>query len=775
MRTMKKFIRTLIFCCLPVSALAQTHTNTVTGRVTDEQNLPLPFANVVLLSLPDSAFVSGVVSGEDGTFSLANPKGAELLRVSSVGYAPIYKRCKAGDVGTLQMRPDAQVLGEVVVKADLPVTRLKDDALETHVQGTVLSKAGTAEDVLARIPGLQRKQDGFEVLGKGAPLIYINGRKMRDASELDQLSSEDIRSVEVVQNPGARYDATVSAVVRIRTVKRQGEGFGISLRSTYDQSQNADFVEQADVNYRHNSLDVFGMIRFDKTADFSDDQMRQITYADTLWTQNIYQRADEETRRLSGRIGFNYDFNDRHSVGMRYDVSKTLREPSDAIFDSEVQVDGVPYDVLNSVYSSEIEARPTHQLNAYYAGQLGKGQLEWDADYYASHTTDNSLTQEDSQDHDDRTVTAINEVNNQLAATKASFTHPLWGGSFSVGGEYTYTDRHDDYINPEGYVRTSYSRIREQNLAGFVQYNHSLPFGQATAGVRYEHVDFDYYESGEYIPGQSRTYDNVFPNVSLSGQVGKVQFQLGYAAKTQRPSYSQLRSNVTYANRFTWQTGNPLLKPGITHDVTLSGVWRFFQAMISYKVMRDRILYWGEQVEGQSSVTLINYVNHDRLPQLSAMLSASPTIGLWSPNFMLYLQKQWLTLNAAGQRHTFGNPIFIGHWNNTFSLPAGFLFTVDFVYQSRGDAQNITLFRSVSQLGVSLRKSFLNNALSVELRGKDLLWSKQASRLYIANTQLDDLGQYDTRSFNLTVRYRFNVAKSKYRGTGAGQEAKSRF
>ena len=308
---------------------------------------------------------------------------------------------------------------------------------------------------------------------------------MRDASELDQLSSEDIRSVEVVQNPGARYDATVSAVVRIRTVKRQGDGFGISLRSTYDQSQNADFVEQADVNYRHNSLDVFGMIRFDKTADFSDDQMRQITYADTLWTQNIYQRADEETRRLSGRIGFNYDFNDRHSVGMRYDVSKTLREPSDAIFDSEVQVDGVPYDVLNSVYSSEIEARPTHQLNAYYAGQLGKGQLEWDADYYASHTTDNSLTQEDSQDHDDRTVTAINEVNNQLAATKASFTHPLWGGSFSVGGEYTYTDRHDDYINPEGYVRTSYSRIREQNLAGFVQYNHSLPFGQATAGVRY--------------------------------------------------------------------------------------------------------------------------------------------------------------------------------------------------------------------------------------------------------------------------------------------------
>ena len=777
---MKKFIRTLIFCCLPISALAQTHTNTVTGRVTDEQNYPLAFANVVLLSLPDSAFVSGVVSGEDGTFSLANPKGAELLRVSSVGYAPIYKRCKAGDVGTLQMQPDAQVLGEVVVKADLPVTRMKDDALATTVQGTVLSKAGTAEDVLARIPGLQKKQDGFDVLGKGAPLIYINGRKMRDASELDQLSSEDIRSVEVVQNPGARYDATVSAVVRIRTVKRQGEGFGISLRSTYDQSQNADFVEQADVNYRHNSLDVFGMIRFDKTADRQEDLLDQTTYADTLWTQSSYRRADEVSRELSGRIGFNYDFNDRHSIGLRYDIGKTLHNTENSIFDSEVQADGLPYDVLHSDIDAKVDFSPEHSLNAYYAGQIGRGQLEWDADYYNSQYTHRTLNTEDSQDHDDREVTSINDVDNQLAATKVSFTHPLWDGSLSVGGEYTYTDRHDDYINPEGYVRTSYSRIREQNLAGFVQYSHPLRFcslggGQLGAGVRYEHVDFDYYSSGIYVPEQSRTYDNFFPNASLAGQLGKVQFQLSYAAKTQRPSYSQLRNNVTYANRFTWQTGNPLLKPSVTHDVTLAGVWRFFQAMLSYKVTHDYILYWGVPVEGQSAVTLINYINHDRLPNLTAVLSASPTIGPWNLNASAVLMKQWFSLDAAGQRRTYNNPLFIGSLNNVFTLPAGFQFTADFTYQSRGQVQNITLRRPQLTLNVGLRKSFLKDALSIEARGNDLLLgAKQEAQLYMQSSQMNDLSWGDWRSFSLTVRYRFNATKSKYRGTGAGQEAKWR-
>lgn len=79
---------------------------------------------------------------------------------------------------------------------------------------------------------------------------------------------------------------------------------------------------------------------------------------------------------------------------------------------------------------------------------------------------------ENSQDHEDRTVTSDNRVENQLTATKVSYTHPLWGGSISVGGEYTYTNRHDDYVNQEGYVPTTYTRIREQNLAGYAQYNH---------------------------------------------------------------------------------------------------------------------------------------------------------------------------------------------------------------------------------------------------------------------------------------------------------------
>lgn len=101
--------------------------------------------------------------------------------------------------------------------------------------------------------------------------------------------------------------------------------------------------------------------------------------------------------------------------------------------------------------------------------------------------------------------------------------------------------------------------------------------------------------------------------------------------------------------------------------------------MVSYKVLRDYILYWGTQVENQSATTLINYINHDRLPSLTVMLAASPTIGIWNLNASAIVMKQWFSLDAAGQRRTYNNPLFVGSLNNTFTLPAGFLLSADLI------------------------------------------------------------------------------------------------
>ena len=100
------------------------------------------------------------------------------------------------------------------------------------------------------------------MFGKGEPLIYINNRLVRDNSELERLSSKDISKVELIQNPGAEYDATVKAVLKIRTVRHAGEGLGVNVRSNVSQSHKTSNTDQLNLNYRKNGLDLFGMVNY---------------------------------------------------------------------------------------------------------------------------------------------------------------------------------------------------------------------------------------------------------------------------------------------------------------------------------------------------------------------------------------------------------------------------------------------------------------------------------------------------------------------------------
>lgn len=221
---MKTLRKTLLLLCTLASSFGLS-AQTVSGKLVDEQNQPLPYANVVLLSLPDSAFVNGTISGEDGTFTLDATSQNQIVKISSIGYKTVCKPVSPANIGIVQLVSDAQQLGEVVVKADLPKTRVKGDAMVTTVAGSILENAGTGNDLLNKIPGVSANEGDIKVFGAGTPEIYINGRKVRDKSELDQLASDNIKSVEVVNNPGSRYDATVNAVIRIQTKKPQANKY----------------------------------------------------------------------------------------------------------------------------------------------------------------------------------------------------------------------------------------------------------------------------------------------------------------------------------------------------------------------------------------------------------------------------------------------------------------------------------------------------------------------------------------------------------------------
>ena len=661
-------------------------------------------------------------------------------------------------------------LGEVVVKAHLPQYKKTHEGLLTNVAGTVLSKMGTAEDVLKHVPSIVKKKDGYEVIGKGTPVIYINGRKMQDISELDNIKSSDIKSVEVIQNPGAAYDASVNAVIKIKTIKKKGEGFGFDTRSVYWYNKHDNTIQQVNMNYRHNRLNLFATYKFSDATWMQKATYNQTVHVDTLWQQH---NNNEVTGRIeSHRLisGFSYDFNANHSIGARYTLTSPGYSRSKDFFDSQVTADSKFYDYIKTDGLTVDKDNPSHQLNAYYNGTLGKTTIDLNTDLYFSTNRAYAYSDEQSQEHDSRNINSKNRVSNKMVATKLVITSPLLGGNLSYGAEYINTHRNDDYeVNRTDLLANSYSKLEEQTASPFIQYARLTPIGNITAGLRYEYVRFKYYDAGIYQPEQSRSFRNLFPAISYGAKIGKVMAQLSYSVKTSRPSYSQLSNNVSYMNRFTRQTGNPYLDNETNHRVELSGVWKFIQFMVNYRDSRNAIIYWAEQIPGNEAITMISRKNVKSLKSMTAYISAAPKIGIWAPQINLGMQKPWFTLHTDVASYRLNRPIFMGNFNNAFSLPCGITLNVDYRYQSKGNTMNVYLAKEQHVLDVSISKSFLKDAITLEIKGNDLLYiCWDADLLYNQKMELLQVSKRGTRDLQLTLRYKFNTTRSKYKGTGAG-------
>ena len=771
--------RRIAFLCACLLATLAMQAQTLTGKLIDEKNHPLPYANIVLLSLPDSAFVTGCVSAEDGTFRLNAACNNRLIRISSIGYATLYKECTGQDLGTLQLQPDAQMLGEVVVKADMPKVRLKGDAQVTTVQGSILEKAGTGNDLLNKLPGVSADDGAVNVFGSGAAEIYINGRKMRDASELDQLESVNIKRVEVVRNPGARYDAAVQAVVRIYTKKPQGEGFGVNNRFLTRYQYDWIVLDQFNFNYRKGGFDLGGMLY---GSDFRGEDNKTLTtetFLDKTWLQVSDIRTESHSKNLSAMLSMNYQFNDRHSVGARYDFDRTPEDRFDIDpMASVVYQDRALYEE-NTSRGTQDNPATSHYLNVYYNGQAGDWSIDFNADGLWSYS---KIVQDMTEQYtpaggtlQEQRVTTYNKDENTLYAAKLIVSRPLWEGNLSFGGEYTYTNRENTFLNDQGILTDNLSNIEENAASAFLEYSRAFGQLQAQAGVRYEHITSDYYEGGTRVGEQSRTYDKVFPTLGLSLPVGKAQLSLSYSGSIERPSYWSLRSNLTYANRYTYEGGNTLLRPSIIQRLSLDASWKWIYFNMGYRHTKDVMIQIGRAYsEDGPTVMLLIHENKGDMDNFNATLSFAPTIGIWSPQLtLMYLQQWYMVDMPGGIRKNFDNPVGYFTWNNHFSLPRGFTLDADFSLMTRGDQDNARQ-KMLGSIDLTLRKSFLNERLSLQLSARDLLNTNTYSGTIYSGNRTMTIDQQTQRTFSLTLRYKFNPSKNKYKGTGAGQEQRSR-
>ena len=752
----------------------------LTGTIIDENRQPVPYANVYLLHPSDSTVIGGGVSNEAGVFVIPYEQSPVLARISYVGYKTVCKLCDQSEVGTIKMQPDNYTLNGVVVQGERPKVVLQGNSLMMNVEGTVMERLGTAEDVLTRVPMIAKRGEGFEILGKGAPLIYVNGRKLRDLQELKNIQSDNIRNVEVIQNPGARYDASVNAVIIIRTKRAAGEGLGVELSSWSRSGRGYANNERINLTYRTGGLELFANLFGAYNRRKSQGEFEQTIFADTLWVINNQQKNHVRNPFLEGRFGFNYQINDNHSFGgfyqNTYDYVKTRSE-----YDDDLLADGVAYDHLQNSSVRRDKNSPIHQANLYYTGKVGQLSIDFNADYTSRRQQSRNQQQELSTEYEDRDVNTESQTRSKLFAEKLFVTHPLWKGQIEIGEEYTNTRWKSRFENQEGYIANSNNEQHESNIAPFVELRQRLGRFQLSAGLRYEHVESEYFVSGQRRDEQCRTYDDLFPSLSVSTSVKNLQLSFSYAKRTTRPSYWQLSSDVTYENRLNLQTGNPYLKPVKYHNLNAMVMWKWLYLMTNFSHCVDPILYTAGGLEDDSKVNFVTYLNYDHADWLTITLGAQKNVKLgngitWTPQYNVSLMKPWFKSMFNGQEKCFCHPMLTLQLGNILALPHDWLLQADFNMHTHGNTgSNIYVDSTNPMLSLSISKDFFQHRLNVKLTGNDIFnGGINHVMLYSNRMMFRKMEDNDSRCIQLSLRYRFNVTPSKYKGTGAGNAEKNR-
>ena len=530
------------------------------------------------------------------------------------------------------------------------------------------------------------------------------------------------------------------------------------------------------MNYRHNGLDFFASAAYSDSEYFQDTDLYQTLKSKQLLETEQKGHLESRTKAFNPTVGLNWQIAERHSVGVRYRPTFILGTSSMQDFKTSASLDGLLDDQINTVADGHSDPSQTHEMNIYYNGTAGKLNIDFNADFHDSRTNNFQTYNEASTHQDDRILNTVSNTHNRLYASKLTLTYPIFGGILTAGSEYSNTTRYDEYTNSEGYIPSAYTTIKESETSAYAEYVYPLPFGSLTAGLRYEHIGFDYYENEVLKQEQSRTYDNLYPNASFAAVAGPFQFLLSYSAKTTRPHYSYLTNSLIYIDRYSMQQGNPLLRPEMNHDASLAVVWKFIQAGVSYQVVKNAILHQETVPKDMDNVILIYYDNFDRkIPTMQAMIAAAPTFGIWHPRLTLALVKQWLTMDSIDGTINLDQPLPVVQFSNTLVLPKGFMINADYAFQGKGDSRIYHLMRPTNNLNASVRKGFLNNTLTLEIFANDILDDNiTLIRVYNDAYSLNQWSKVSMRTFGMTLRYNFNTTQSKYKGTGAGTSQKER-
>lgn len=772
----------LLLLLIPSFIWAQS--TKIEGTVVDNDKKPLDNYHVIVLNPADSSFISGRSFGEKH-FIIESPLTTFLIKISRVGYKemilPVTLEAGAsGDLGVIVLPEMTYKLEEVTVKAKAPTMIMHHNKLIYNVENTTISNAGNAVDLLKRTPYIVASpNDEITVAGRGKTLILVDGRRIRSNDELRLLNSARIKQVEVIENPGAKFEAEGHAVVNIVLRKSRSEGIQGSVYASYLQGKRGSFFISPELAYQTPKMRISGTVGLNESRREWDEKIRmryeKESYSFRSYSHNFDALA--KATNLTYSAAFDYKLTREHIIGMFWD-GYSNRVKKNTVTDLEINKNDLP----PSIQRTDQQRKETPDRNSVGLNYLYKNQKGHEVSFITDMTFyktgyDAHIKEMNLKSGNQREMANYSDSDYDLYSAKLDISLPLGkkAGSLELGGKYSYIQSDNDNffkrLNASQWVNdplfTNRVEYTEQILGTYLQWAAGTKNWRFTAGIRLENTWTKNLSEGS-TAGKYKDNDlQFFPSLFINYRKNKdYSYRIGYTRRINRPSYASLNNTLLYIDSLSTREGNPFLKPTIYNTFSLNMLLiRKINIGLSYSYIESPqdMLFINDPVNIENYTIIFENVKDSWSVALN--VAGNFKYRFWTTQPFFSFSYSPVKIVDDGVEYTFRNPMYSLNWINQFDLGKNWNLDADILFEQ--PAYSFKKFGKKLNLNVGCSKKLLQNRMivSASVRNEYLPFTQKHRYSYkYGKVEYDGNSRY---SLMLSVRYylrdnKFSVKKKQH-------------
>ncbi|QCR22513.1 outer membrane beta-barrel family protein [Pontibacter sp. SGAir0037] len=772
---------------IPASAkgqIAGTLTDSLTGK-------PVAYATVALLQQGKDQAIQSTLSDGQGQFSFGEVSEGEYeLAIRFLGYKnksirqiAISATRQQQQVGTIALAPQTTQLKEVEVQALRPTITHEADKMVVSIEGTALAAGRTAYDVLSRVPGVFVDQDGnIQLNGRSGVTVMLNGKlTYLSASDLrtmlEGMSAENIRNIEIITNPSAKYDAEGSSgILNINLKKNDLRGINgsVYVNSTYNFKQ-AGYATGGNINYKSGRFNSF----------LSLDQMKRIGNREGTFTREFYgeqttyfdQVAAGNHKNLGPptfRAGTDFELNDKHSIGGMASLNDITLWMN---FNTDTYIGAGPAQPETFIEADNFTNNRFVNLttNLHYVGKLDTAGTTLSADLdlvkiaNRGYSEFNNYTRYLLDQQPEKQEFLYTDTDNgfTIYAAKIDFTRPLSKEAKLEAGvkasqvvsdnDSRFYIKNDDALTLDR-SRTNHFLYDERIYAAYLNVNGKLGERYTVqAGLRAEQTAS---EGKSLTTGQvtDREYLNFFPSIFVQQKIDEnYQISYSYSRRIQRPNYGNLNPFIIYRDPYTYVQGNPQLRPQYTQAIGITQTFKkVYSLVFNYQYVQD-VMAELPVLDVENATTIYTTGNVDNLQNISlAAIAPFKILKNWDTNNTLTLNYSEYSMPVNEERVVNAQLLYMLQSTHNILLPKGIQVEATSVF--RGPVvSGLYKIAPMWWVHLGLRKSFLDKKLDLSINMNDVFRTYRIRFDTRIGRNINDFDQYFyARNLGITLRYNFS-------------------